>query len=1255
MTHFRLIAAVGTLMLVVNGYATIEGSLDPDAVVAEWSDTSSYTKIIDINFSDDTWPDTWAGETGRDCPSYDDGGYVNTILETAANGGTELTYPVLFHNCTFATKESYNGYAGATAAFCRQYYLGESCTGNSAAYYNNWTVTGHTKYLEDNIEYDTNGNPIYGEAGFVQMCRDASSTSESMHGWMEIDHIPYVDVVQWSWSSTSWGRGIKCDYKIGDGDWTPLVWMGSDKQKSGYTSFSDQGYFMENAIGASDVSLRWRVWDGDTSVQTDSDGNAIFSKEITPLAQWQAPRVHKVQIFGNELTEDDAEYARENPVSDIGEETDMSDYGITDTEDTAPDADAPIVLMTVAQDGTGDYTTIQAAIDAVEDGYRALIYIRPGEYDENIYAGTKDNTGKYISLIGEDAATTILTSSVDRGTNTENAYYDCSALNVYTPRFYAENLTIQNTSGNVGQAEALYTNADAHIFNSCVISGYQDTYKSNVGTRGYFYNCTISGATDFIYDSGLEWFEECEILCVQGGGYITAAGDAGLSMTSVLYPELSTSPFYAGLFFRGCNITAEDGVSDGAYYLGRPWKEGCGTMFLQCTLGSHINEAGWKAWDGNEESCSYLEYLNVDEDGTLIDTSSRASFSSQATQAEVEAYMNPEFLFAALSDTPFDYATILGGAAAPSNFTISDDDFTWESDDMAAGYLIYKDGAYVAFTEEAYYSKDADDEAVYSVKAVSKHGVTSTEVTVSTEEPLLAFPTAEGFGKYASGGRGGQVVTVTSLEDDGSEGTLRWAFDQYEDEPLTIVFAVSGEIVLQSELRISRSDWTLAGQSAPGEGIVITHNKVNVGGSENFIVRNMRFRIGQKDTDGNIIAENALGAENCSTFIFDHCSFGWSVEENMNTADSHFLTVQYSIIHEGLYDAGHSKGARGYGSQWGGSPATYHHNLLAHNKSRSPRFNGARGEDYVVFMEYINNVNYNFGGTSGCYGGENTADITSYNGLNSAHECNFMNNYYKPGAASATSGWIFFTSSYARDGATSWAPAQWYVDGNIIEGDSEANSDNWTSVAVETYTLSDIKADERIVTETPYYKYTLVGNVGEYVPEDYMIYDYETADDAYETVLACAGTINRDAVEERIISEVTNGTYTYTGSAQSLKGIIDVETDAEGFFDYSTDYEVPADSDGDGMPDEWEQMYGLDPEIADQNTLNNEGYTALEVYLNGLMGETQDTDFTNSIKSITNHSVRTKSEGMYTIGGVRVNSIQTPGIYIINGKKVTIE
>ena len=1205
-----------TLPLLTFGLAAALGAVQAGAVtgvVEQWSDASQSAKIIDINFSDTSWPWTWAGETGRDCPSMDDGGYVNAVLD-AATSTDGVKYPVLFHNCTFATSAAKNGYPGTTAAFARQYFIGEKPSGNSDATYNNWTVEGHTSYLEDNIRRDDDGRPVYGEGGFVQMCRDGARNGVSSHGWMEIDHIPYVERVQWSWSSTSWGRGIKCDIKIGDGDWQPLVWMGSERQKQGWTVFSDQGYFMENVIDARDVSLRWRVWDGEdpaNPVQTDADGNCPFTQTIDPMAERQAPRVHKVRIFGDEITAEQAAYARQNPIGDVGELSDLEDLGFTDAE-PAPDANAPAVVYTVSQDGRADYATVQAAIDAVPDGYRGIILIAPGVYEENVYAGRRGEAEKYISLIGEDAATTILTSSTSRGGNSTNTYMDCAALNVIWPRFYAENITVRNTSGNVGQAEALFTSGDGHIFRNCVLSGWQDTYKANVGARGYFTGCTVEGTTDFIYDGGLEWFEDCEIRALGNGGYITAPAESGMPMSRVMYPELSEERFYPGLFLSNCRLTAADGVT--RFSLGRPWKETSGAAFLNCVLGAHIADAGWTAWNGSENSSSLYEYKSLNPDGTLADVSRRASFSRQASDAEYEAYFNPAFLFGKFSKTEFDHEAILGSAVAPANFSIDGSVITWDSADSNAAYIIYKDGERVDIVTEARYD-NADANGHYSVRAISRYGVLSNAVEAVESSRTLAFPTAEGFGKFATGGRGGKVVTVTSLEDDGSEGTLRWAFEQHKGYPLTIVFAVSGDIALSRELRVNRTDWTLAGQSAPGEGIVITRNKVNFGGSQNFIVRNVRFRIGQKNMAGEIQAENACGAENCSNFIFDHCSFGWSVEENMNTADCHFLTVQYSIVHEGLYNAGHSKGSRGYGCQWGGSPATYHHNLLAHNQSRSCRFNGARGEDNVVFIEYVNNVNYNYGTRGACYGGENTAQIASYNGLNSAHECNFMNNYYLSGNASDKSSVVFVNVSYARDGATSWAPSKWYVSGNYARGFASASTNNWVGVTVETYSKDDVKSEERIVPQNAYHKYTPAGVVGAYRPELYMMQDFESAEDAYATVVEKAGTVNRDKVEARVADDARRRTTTYGGKTKGKKsGILDTEADAEGFYDYEP-AEAAKDSDGDGMPDEWESANGLNPSVADNNSVNADGYTALEVYLNSLMGEEMNREFTDGVVS----------------------------------------
>ncbi|MBR2165831.1 MAG: pectate lyase [Paludibacteraceae bacterium] len=481
-------------------------------------------------------------------------------------------------------------------------------------------------------------------------------------------------------------------------------------------------------------------------------------------------------------------------------------------------------------------------------------------------------------------------------------------------------------------------------------------------------------------------------------------------------------------------------------------------------------------------------------------------------------------------------------------------------------------------------------------------------------DTIVAFPGAEGFGKYTSGGRGGKVVYVTSLADDANgttEGTLRWAVQQYPGEPLTVCFAVSGEIRLVKDLRINRKNYTIAGQTAPGVGVVITHNKVNCGGSQNFIIRNIRFRIGRNDVKGDIVTQNAFGAENCSDYIIDHCEFGWSTEENMNTYDSHFITVQYCIVHEGLNSSGHPKGARGYGCQWGGSPASYHHNLLVNNNKRSCRFNGAQSNDYVVYLDYINNVNYNFeGGSNGCYGGENTANLAAgeYNGLNSAHECNFINNYYKKGP-NTTNTKLFVSVEKARSGATSWGPSKWYFSGNVFDGVETATADNWSAVNIKGYTKEESRVDTLIRPATPWWRWTTDSVYGRYDFDmyAYAVSDYETAADAFETVLDTAGCFPRDHIGKRLVTDTRNGTYTYVGAKTGKKGIIDTEEDAEGFYDYTVVAPL-LDTDLDGMPDEWEIANGCDPNTPDNNVRHASGYTMLEMYLDYAMTHKQPMD-----------------------------------------------
>ena len=468
---------------------------------------------------------------------------------------------------------------------------------------------------------------------------------------------------------------------------------------------------------------------------------------------------------------------------------------------------------------------------------------------------------------------------------------------------------------------------------------------------------------------------------------------------------------------------------------------------------------------------------------------------------------------------------------------------------------------------------------------------TLLSVSVSSQvQPLKAFPTAEGFGKFASGGRGGKVVEVTNLNDSG-EGSLRWALTEAGREHATIVFRVSGIITLEKDIRAKLYHVTIAGQTAPGDGILYRGGKLNLGGSKNVIMRNLRGRIGLRG-DKDFIKGGSIGIENADTIIIDHCCFGWSGEENMTIYDNHFTTVQWCIVHEGLYNAGHQKGNRSYACQWGGSPASFHHNLLAHNFNRSARLNGAtnHNQDRNVFMEYQNNVNYNWGKPNSCYGGENEA------GEGSTHECNFVGNYYKPGPATPANSY-FMQLSKARKGKTLTGPSLWFFSGNKMEGNKSVTKDNWQAVDNQTgFELKDMQSAKTVYPS----KFHPASNAFDY---DVYKTPVERADKAYKRVLAKAGTIRRDAVEHRVVDEVKNGTARYRGT-QGSAGFIDSPADAEGWPVYVQVAPV-VDNDHDGMDDAWELKNGLDPNNPDDRNkvLSKEGYTALEVYLNGLMNE----------------------------------------------------
>ena len=240
----------------------------------------------------------------------------------------------------------------------------------------------------------------------------------------------------------------------------------------------------------------------------------------------------------------------------------------------------------------------------------------------------------------------------------------------------------------------------------------------------------------------------------------------------------------------------------------------------------------------------------------------------------------------------------------------------------------------------------------------------STDAMAESKEKQLAFPGAEGFGRYTTGGRGGTVYHVTTLEDTGEEGSFRWACNQ--KGPRTIIFDVSGTIYLTSPLRLSNGDVTIAGQTSPGGGICIADYPFSIG-ADNVIIRYMRFRCGNRHVDEH--EGDGLGGMDLNDVIIDHCSVSWSVDECLSVYGSRNLTVQWCIAAQSMVNAGHSKGSHGYGGNWGGSGASYHHNLIIHHTSRTPRLGPRPSTQTDERMDMRNNVIYNWGGNR-CYGGE---------------------------------------------------------------------------------------------------------------------------------------------------------------------------------------------------------------------------------------------------------------------------------------------
>jgi len=445
----------------------------------------------------------------------------------------------------------------------------------------------------------------------------------------------------------------------------------------------------------------------------------------------------------------------------------------------------------------------------------------------------------------------------------------------------------------------------------------------------------------------------------------------------------------------------------------------------------------------------------------------------------------------------------------------------------------------------------------------------------------LAFPGAEGYGRFARGGRGGVVVHVTNTNDSGA-GSFRDAIEGNYG-PRTVVFDVSGLITLNTDIIIGSAQpyITIAGQTAPGKGICFKRQQFGLSGARDCIIRYVRIFVGKESGE----TQNATGMAGVDHCIMDHCSFGWGIDEAISSRSAKNMTLQRSFCSEMLNIAGHQNypagTEHGYAASIGGEVASFHHNLLAHNEGRNWSLAGGLDPSgfFAGSLDIFNNVVYNWGGR--------TTD-------GGTHRCNFVNNYYKPGAGST----IFWALRAQYDNFP--GTQQYYFAGNVMPGYFQVGNQTAGRTAVNG--TGTVPVTYSPWTNSPFFP------------------SYATIDEvtnAYKKVLSDVGC-NQPMVDDhdkRIIRETMDGTFTYTGTGAygGRAGMPNTTDDVGGWEDYGNAVR-PAnwDTDNDGLPDWWEAIKGFNPNSASGDFSESnvdpdgDGYTAFEDYLNWMAAPHSD-------------------------------------------------
>lgn len=429
----------------------------------------------------------------------------------------------------------------------------------------------------------------------------------------------------------------------------------------------------------------------------------------------------------------------------------------------------------------------------------------------------------------------------------------------------------------------------------------------------------------------------------------------------------------------------------------------------------------------------------------------------------------------------------------------------------------------------------------------------------ATERPL-AFPGAEGAGRFAVGGRGGDVYHVTQLGDDG-DGSLRRGLESASG-PRTIVFDVGGTIALTKKLKFSGSKLTIAGQTAPGDGVTIRDFTFLLEGASDVVIRFVRFRLGDENKPSN--TWDTLAINKCRDVILDHVSASWSIDGILDVRDTANFTLQWSILSEALHDSIHPEGKHAMCASLRdlAGPATLHHNLFASSRDRHPTLGTSKPDKPLPPIDFRNNVIFNWSGTS------NFGDCPII----------ARSNYWRPGPETHRDRQPIAVKGTLPD------KARGFLSGNVFESREDWTNDNSLAVDFERWKK---KRDT---------KYGFQGSLPDWLLSEMPELDndptipLEFAETALQHVLGLAGAArSRDAVDERVLKDVRERTGKLLNSQHDIGGWPKLSAGKS-----------PLDTDRDGIPDDWEKAHGLDARNADANKRMPNGITAIEHYLDDL-------------------------------------------------------